>query len=63
MYRSRAILAIVLVALGLVWIGQGIGLLQSSSFMVGDPRWAWIGACCVAVGLVIGWREIRQRRA
>jgi len=63
MYRSRAILALVLVALGLVWIGQGIGLLQSSSFMVGDPRWAWIGAGCVAVGLVIGWREIRQRRA
>jgi len=62
MYRRRAVLAIVLAALGLVWIGQGTGLLQSSSFMVGDPRWALIGAGCVVAGLAIGWSEIRRRR-
>ncbi len=62
MYRSRAVLALVLVLLGLVWIGQGTGLLQSSSFMVGDARWALIGAGCVVGGIAIGWSEIRRRR-
>ena len=38
MVRARTILAIILVAIGLVWIGQGTGLLKSSSFMVGDGR-------------------------
>jgi hypothetical protein len=63
MSRGRAILAVVLVAVGIVWIGQGAGILKSSSFMVGDPRWAWIGGACLAAGLVIGWRDIRHRGA
>jgi hypothetical protein len=62
MVRARAVLAIVLVALGLVWIGQGMGILRSSSFMVDDMRWALIGAVSVVVGLVIGWLELRGRR-
>ena len=62
MVRARAVLAIVLVAAGLVWIGQGTGVLRSSSFMVDDMRWALIGAGCVVAGLVIGWLELRNRR-
>jgi hypothetical protein len=62
MVHARAILAIVLVAAGLVWIGQGTGMLRSSSFMVDDMRWALIGAGCVVVGLVVGWLELRRRR-
>jgi hypothetical protein len=61
MHRRHGILSIVLVALGLVWIGQGTGLLKGGSFMVGDPRWTAIGAACVAVGLVLAIREIRRR--
>jgi uncharacterized membrane protein YphA (DoxX/SURF4 family) len=61
MHRSHALLAIVLIALGLVWIGQGTGLLKGSSFMVGDPRWTAIGAACVLAGLVVGWLEVRRR--
>lgn len=61
MIRSRTTLAIILLALGLVWIGQGTGLLKGTSFMVGDPKWAVIGAACVLVGLTIGWLEIRRR--
>jgi hypothetical protein len=63
MYRSLATLAIILIALGLVWIGQGAGILKGSSFMVGDPLWAWIGSACLVLGVLIGAREIRRRRA
>jgi len=51
MSRSRPILALVLVLVGLVWIGQGLGILRGSSFMVDDLRWAVAGAACVAVGV------------
>ena len=63
MHRVRTIPSIVLIAMGAVWIGQGTGLLRGGSFMVGDPRWAAIGAGCVLVGIVLGWREVRRRRA
>ena len=61
MHRPRAILPVVLIALGLVWIGQGTGLLAGRSFMVGDPTWTVIGAICVIVGVALGWRELRRR--
>jgi hypothetical protein len=48
----RFLLGALLLAVGLVWIAQGTGLLRGSSFMVGDPRWAIAGAMLVAVGLV-----------
>ena len=50
--RRRFLLGALLLAVGLVWIAQGTGLLRGSSFMVGDPRWAIAGAMLVAVGLV-----------
>ena len=61
--RTRWIVAVGLTATGVVWIGQGIGLLQGSSFMVGDPRWAVAGVVLVAGGLVLGWTAIRKRPA
>ncbi|HET7704333.1 MAG TPA: hypothetical protein VFK35_13110 [Candidatus Limnocylindrales bacterium] len=61
MHPRRVVLSIVLVALGLVWVGQGTGLLQGGSFMVGDPRWTVIGAACTAVGLVVAAVELRRR--
>jgi hypothetical protein len=48
----RFLLVALLLAVGLVWIAQGTGLLRGSSFMVGDPRWAIAGAMLVVVGLV-----------
>jgi hypothetical protein len=59
--RARPIVAIILVAAGLVWIGQGTGILKGSSFMVGDARWALIGTVCLIGGLAVGWRELRAR--
>jgi hypothetical protein len=62
MIRSRTILAIILIAIGLAWIGQGTGLLKGTGFMVGDPKWAVIGAAAVVAGIALGVLEIRRRR-
>jgi len=62
MHRARAIVAFILIAAGLVWIGQGSGYIPGS-FMTGDPTWAWIGAACVVVGVAIAAIEVRSRRA
>jgi hypothetical protein len=53
----------VLVALvGLVFIGQGLGYLRSSSFMVDDQRWALVGAGMVVVGAALAISARRTRR-
>jgi hypothetical protein len=62
MIRARTILAIILVAIGLVWIGQGTGVLKGTGFMVGDMTWAVIGAVAVVAGVALGWLELRRRR-
>jgi len=50
----RGVVAGALLALvGLVWIGQGLGILRGSSFMVDDIRWAIAGVAMVATGLSI----------
>ena len=57
----RLALAAAMVLAGLVWIGQGLGILTAGrSFMIGDPTWAVIGAGFVVVGLVLGIRERRR---
>lgn len=59
--RGRLITTISLILVGLVWIGQGTGLLAGSSFMVGDARWAAIGVALVAAGVVLGLSALRAR--
>ena len=49
--RTRLIIAGMLILVGLVWIGQGTGVIQGSGFMTDDMRWAAIGA-----------RRVRRRR-
>jgi hypothetical protein len=51
--RTRIIVGLALVAIGLVWIGQGLGLVRGSSFMVDDVRWAIAGLIGVVVGVAI----------
>jgi hypothetical protein len=60
--RGRLIVAVACVAVGLVWIGQGSGLLQGSSFMVDDARWAIAGTVLVVVGAVLAISAVRSRR-
>lgn len=59
--RGRLITAVLLVAVGVVWIGQGLGLLRGSSFMVDDRRWAAAGAIAVAIGAVVAVSAWRSR--
>ena len=56
-------LGVVAVLIGLLWIGQGTGLVHwpSSSFMLDQREWAFRGAALVAVGVVLVFLN-RQRR-
>ncbi len=57
----RLVLAAALILTGLIFIGQGLGILTAGrSVMIGDPKWAVIGAVCVVVGIVMA---LRTRRA
>ena len=60
--RTQLIIGIALVFVGLIWIGQGLGLLRSSSFMVDDIRWSIIGAVMVVVGVALVIWTRRKRR-
>lgn len=42
-------------AVGLLWIGQGTGLIAwpQESFMIRQTEWAWYGAVVAAVGLAL----------
>ncbi len=52
MAKVKRPLIVVLAVLGLVWLGQGIGLI-GGSFMTGDPLWAVIGASLIVAALVL----------
>jgi len=59
MQRRRSailILSAAIVVAGAIFIGQGLGVLQGRSFMVGDRSWALIGAVLVAAGVALAWR-------
>jgi uncharacterized membrane protein len=45
-------------AIGLLWIGQGTGVVAwpRSSFMIGQLQWAGYGATLAAVGLILIWQ-------
>ena len=45
-------------AIGLLWIGQGTGVVNwpSSSFMIKQIQWAGYGAALAALGLIFIWQ-------
>ena len=60
---ARRVLGGLLVLTGVVWIGQGLDLIQGSS-MTGSAFWAVVGAVCVAGGLGLlswPWRQPREQ--
>lgn len=59
MHRTRTIGGVILIATGLIWVGQGSGLLQGSSFMVGDPVWAVLGLLGIAFGIAFIVHDLR----
>jgi hypothetical protein len=48
-------------AIGLLWIGQGTGVVAwpASSFMISQIQWAWYGAALVVLGLILIWQGRR----
>jgi len=52
MKTPLTVIGITLLAVGGIWILQGIGVLPGS-FMTGQTRWAVIGAITVVVGVAM----------
>jgi hypothetical protein len=48
-------------AIGLLWIGQGLGVINwpQSSFMIRQMQWAGYGAALAALGLILIWQSKR----
>lgn len=59
MRRSRIALAVLLTLVGLVWIGQGTGLIGGSA-MSGSSFWAIVGAVLLAIAAVLVVLEVRR---
>ena len=55
------ILGILALAIGLLWIGQGPGVINwpPSSFMISQIQWAWYGAALALLGVALIWRAKR----
>jgi hypothetical protein len=55
MRMMRFVLALIVLAIGLLWSLQGLGLVQGS-FMTGQSQWLYIGIVTMLVGLLgLGW--------
>lgn len=57
--RPRLIIAVILFLLGLVWIGQGTGLIGGSA-MSNVGLFAFLGAGLVVLAIALALRDRRQ---
>jgi uncharacterized membrane protein len=55
------LIGIVVLAMGLLWVGQGLGYVQwpANSFMIRQPVWSYYGIGLAVVGLIIIWYSRR----
>ena len=61
MRTSRLILAGILSLVGLIWVGQGSGMI-GGSVMSGSSFWALVGAVLIGVGVALAALELRRSR-
>ena len=61
MRKLLLIVGFLALAIGLLWIGQGTGVIDwpASSFMIRQIQWAGYGAALAAFGLVLIWQGNR----
>jgi uncharacterized membrane protein len=61
MRRLLLIVGLLALAVGLLWIGQGLGVINwpQSSFMIRQMQWAGYGAALAALGLILIWQSRR----
>ena len=52
MRAARLVLGALCVLVGVIWVGQGVGLI-GGSFMTGEAIWAVIGAAAILLGVVL----------
>ncbi len=57
------IIGVAAILMGLLWIGQGLGLVMwpASSFMLAQRQWALWGLLLAALGVVLLLRSGRRR--
>ena len=55
MQTALTIIGVLLLLMGLVFMGQGSGYFPypASSFMIGQPRWLYYGAGIAVLGLIL----------
>lgn len=61
MHNFLMIVGIAALLIGLLWIGQGTGIVAwpQSSFMINQVQWAYYGAALALIGLILIWRGSR----
>jgi uncharacterized membrane protein len=61
MRKLLLIVGFLLLVAGLLWIGQGIGVIKwpSESFMINQIQWAGYGAALAGFGLILIWQSKR----
>ena len=61
MRRLLLSVGLLALAIGLLWIGQGTGVIAwpKTSFMINEIQWAGYGAALSAVGLILIWQSQR----
>jgi hypothetical protein len=61
MRRLLLIVGLLALAMGLLWIAQGLGVINwpQSSFMIRQMQWAGYGAALAALGLILIWQSKR----
>jgi uncharacterized membrane protein len=61
MRKLLLIVGFLALAIGLLWIGQGTGVVKwpASSFMIKQIQWAGYGAALAALGLILIWQSRR----
>ncbi|WP_291861290.1 hypothetical protein [Bradyrhizobium sp.] len=61
MRKPLMIAGLLALSIGVLWIGQGTGVIAwpQSSFMIRQTQWAWYGAALAALGMILIWRSKR----
>jgi hypothetical protein len=59
MRAATTVIGVILVLVGLVWTGQGFGVVKGS-FMTGNMMWAWIGIVVAIAGAALAVIGVRR---
>jgi uncharacterized membrane protein len=61
MRQLLLIVGFIALAIGMLWIGQGTGVIKwpASSLMISQIQWAGYGAALAALGLILIWQSKR----